>query len=241
MNTDTEKTKTENNTEFYRFKRPKKPVEESLVSIRDGRFHFNAHFARLAELKAKRAVLYSVNDAMRIIGFEFLDNTDDPDAYIIGGHAEKASAAHFHCRAGDLLSAKPWIKSVEQQKLPGWKRFRAKRDGRLWIIRLVPSFEFTIQRDQVRDISVHYRGIYRYRTDGGKIVYIGKGYIRGRALQPERATWKFAAIDYSIVESEELQNSSEHFWIEHFKAQNEGLLPCYNRQSGNGAQPCVAA
>ena len=190
-----------NSTELCRFKRPKKPVEEPLVSIRDGRFHFNAHFARVVELKIKRAVLYSINDVTRVIGFEFLENSDDEYAYTIGGHRQKSGAAHFHCRAGDLLSAKPWIKSVEQQESPHLKRFRARRDGKLWIIQLMPSFEFTSQRDQVHDIPADCRGIYRYRTDNGNIVYIGKGVIRDRALQPERVAWKFAVMDYSVVES----------------------------------------
>jgi hypothetical protein len=213
-NNTTEEIKTENSVELHRFKRPKKPIDQPLISIRDGRFHFNAHLARLAELKGKRAVLYSIDDATPVIGFEFLDNSDDENAYTIGGHTEKGWAGHFHCRAGDLLSAKAWIKSVEQQSSPRLKRFRARKDGRNWIIQFVPSFEFTIQRNQVGDIPANLRGIYRYRTESGNIVYIGKGFIRGRAAQPERATWKFAAVDYSVVESEEIQYSSEHFWIE---------------------------
>jgi hypothetical protein len=220
----------ENSMELYRFKRPKKPVEEPLISIRDGRFHFNAHFARVAELKSKRAVLYSIKDATRVIGFEFLENSEDENAYTIGGYAAKGGAGHFYCRAGDLLSAKPWIRSVERQESPHLKRFRARKDGKLWIIQLTPSFEVTVQREQVRDIPAHLRGIYRYRTDNGNIVYIGKGCIRARALQPERSAWKFAVIDYSIVESEEQQYSAENFWIEQFNKQNQELLPYYNRQ-----------
>jgi hypothetical protein len=85
----TENMESENSMELCRFKRPKKPVEEPLISIRDGRFHFNAHFARVAELKGKRAVLYSIKDATRVIGFEFLENSDDENAYTIGGYAAK--------------------------------------------------------------------------------------------------------------------------------------------------------
>jgi len=236
-----EKMKTENSLGLYRFKRPRKPVEQPLISIRDGRFHFNAHFARVAELKGKRAVLYWINDAKRVIGFEFLENSDDENAYTIGGYAANGDTGHLHCRAVHLLSAKPWIKSVEEQESPQLKRFPARKDGKLWIIQLVPSFEFTVHRERVRDIPVDLRGIYRYRTDNGNIIYIGKGCVRGRALQPERSAWKFDVIDYSIVESEQQQYSAESFWIEQFKKQNQGLLPYYNRQSGNGTQPCIAA
>jgi hypothetical protein len=215
---------------LHRFKRPKKPLNEPLVSIRDGRFHFNAHFAKLAELQGKRAVLYSTDDETREIGFEFFQDSEEEDAYTL---EDRGGTAKFRCAAQDLISKKPWIKSVASQTSSDIKRFRAKKRGRLWIIQLMPSFEFTITRDRITNIPADLRGIYRYRTDSGEIVYIGKGEIRGRASDPTREEWAITAIDYSIIESEEDQFSFEAFWIERFREQNEGRLPYYNRQSGN--------
>jgi hypothetical protein len=69
---------------LVQFKRVLKRVKEPIVSIRDGRFHFNVHFARLAELSGKRGVIYLVDDDFREIGFEFIIDADDnEDAYVL--------------------------------------------------------------------------------------------------------------------------------------------------------------
>ena len=73
------------------------------------------------------------------------------------GYAANGDTGHLVWRAEHLLSTKPWIKSVAQQESPHLKRFLARRDGKLWIIQLVPSFEFTVHREQVRDIPADLR------------------------------------------------------------------------------------
>ena len=68
---------------LIRFKRLQKRKDEPVVSIRGGRFSFNAHFARLAELRGKRAVLYSVDDERREMASSSSPRGEGGDAYTL--------------------------------------------------------------------------------------------------------------------------------------------------------------
>ncbi len=88
---------------LIRFKRLQKRKDEPVVSIRGGRFSFNAHFAELAELRGKRAVLYSVDDERREIGFEFLTEREEDDAYTL---EHRGGMGQFRCSALELIRTK---------------------------------------------------------------------------------------------------------------------------------------
>lgn len=213
-----------------KFRRPVKPKEEPLIAIRQGRFHYNAHFARLAELPQQKEVSYFIDADLREIAFEFHREPGDPDGYKVedrGGIAKHRSAAQ------DLISKHSWIRAVSMPKHGCPTAFRARKDGKQWVIRLCPAFEFTRSRQELDRIPAGTSGIYRYRRLNDEIVYIGKGDIRRRAQEPERADWDFAHIDYSIIEGSDEQFEWENYWLELFREKSDGSLPLYNRQSGN--------
>ena len=213
------------------FKRVLKRKKEPIVSIRDGRFHFNAHFARMAELPGKRGVIYLVDDELREIGFEFVsDPEENEDAYTL---ENRGRLSNFRCTALDLIAKKPWVRSVASQASNEVKSFTAKKSGKVWVIRLMPSFEVVVARQDSRLIPDDARGIYRYRDAKGDVVYIGKGVVRSRLGEGPRKSWEFQWIDYSIIAQEEDQFTWEAYWIDQFKETNNGRLPYYNKQAGH--------
>jgi len=106
-----------------------------------------------------------------------------------------------------------------------------KKNGNVWIIQLCPAFEEKRARES-EDIPSNVSGIYRYLSESGEIVYIGRGYIKGRLKSPERQDWVFDVVEYSEVKNPDLQVKWEAFWIEKFREQNNGKFPVYNKVSG---------
>jgi hypothetical protein len=217
---------------LIRFKRVQRRRDEPIVTIHDGRFYFNAPFAKLAELRGKRAVVYSVDDERQEIGFEFLAAKEDDDAYTLE-QRHRGSIVTCRCSALELIKTKDWIRSVARQSSNDLRSFKATRFGKPWIIRLRPSFEVAVSREKRASIPFKARGIYRYRDSHNQIVYIGKGAIRPRLGLPERAHWTFTWIDYSVVATEEDQFAWEAFWLDRHREENNGRLPYYNRQRGS--------
>ena len=213
------------------FNRPRKSREEALVSIRQGRFHFNAFFARVAELEKAKYVVYHVDDEIREIAFHFLKE-DDGNAYTL---ENRGGVSKFRCTAYDLIAKIAWVRAAVSAKDPKLSTFRATRDGKLWCIRLAPSFEEEVPFSDISKIPSDAAGIYRYVSTDGEIVYIGKGNIRHRASEQERCEWTFAKLQYSIVAGDAEQYRWEQFWIEHYRETHGGRLPYFNRQGGNKA------
>jgi hypothetical protein len=193
---------------------------ETFVTLREHRFYYNAHFMRVAEFKRFKFVSYQTDDALREISFEFRSEGSDDIVYKLENR-DKAGKSRSY--AADWITDKSWVKSVMQQENPKLRMFRAEKDGRLWCIRLTPSFEHKVDRDDVSEIPAGASGIYRYISIDSEIVYIGKGLIQNRFRDPERQAWSFTRIEYSLVPDQE----------QHYKSNHAGRLPYYNRQDGH--------
>ena len=105
-----------------------------------------------------------------------------------------------------------------------------KRTG-MWVIQLCPAFEVRKARETEK-IPSNSTGIYRYLTETGDIVYIGRGEINARLKSPDRKDWYFDYIEYSEINDPDMQVHWETYWIDKFKEQNNGKLPTYNKLSG---------
>jgi len=211
------------------FIRPRKSREEPLVSIRQGRFHFNAFFARIADLEKAKYVNYHIDDEIREIAFEFLRQDPGGNAYTL---ENRGGVSKFRCTAYDLIRKKAWVKAAANANDPKLSTFTATRDGKLWCIRLAPPFEGEVPRSDMASIPSAVSGVYRYVSADGEIVYIGKGNIRRRVAEQERCKWEFSKIQYSAVPEND-QYHWEEFWINHYKQTHGGRLPYFNRQAGN--------
>jgi hypothetical protein len=116
-------------------------------------------------------------------------------------------------------------------KLPSkYRQFIPKKEGKLYVITLCPSFEIRYARES-KNIPKDTNGIYRYVREGGEVVYIGCGNILKRLQSPERSEWVFDLIEYSIIDDPDQQIYWETFWIDKFKEAN-GRFPIYNKLSG---------
>ncbi len=109
------------------------------------------------------------------------------------------------------------------------RRFTPNQEGKLWVIQLCPAFEIRRAREST-DIPSDAKGIYRYRSEDGDIVYIGQGAIRDRLNARERTEWDFDRVEYSIVQDPDERVNWHTRWLERFR-DDHGRLPLYNRQS----------
>ena len=220
---------------IFQSERVRSAQEKSLVTLyAEGRFTFNAYFGRLAELQKYRYVIYRIDEPIREICFEFLEESER-NKYSAKPHRleNQGGSGKFRCAAGTLIKNIPWIRSVAQDKNIENRKFEAVKDGNLWCIRLMPSFEERVERSNYVLIPTDACGIYRYLGEDDEVLYIGMGTIRDRLQSPERKDWIFTRIEYSIIADAKERARWEAYWIEKYKDTHGGRLPYYNRQSGN--------
>lgn len=213
---------------WIRLKRTMKTSDEPIVKLSQSRFHYSVVFVKLAELYKYGGVVYHVDPDDRKIAFEFFKDANQEDSYKL----EKKGSKGTRSNAIELLNQFDWAKKINNLDDRELQKFIARKDGKLWVIQLMPAFENVFSRADKSNIDDNCRGIYQYK-DGGEIVYIGKGYVRRRLAEPDRADWKFDSIEYSEIESEQAQSDWEFYWLERFKQKQNGKLPYYNAISGS--------
>lgn len=193
-----------------------------------GVFAFNSEFSRRARLNSEYELvtIYPAPED-RVVGFRFHNNKEDRDAWSLYG--EGASSRCVTATA--LFKIHKWIKAVAQQDRNN-RRFEPEwdKEGKMWFIRLVPSFEERVERKNILNIPSGLRGIYRYLSDN-ETVYIGQGQIRSQAKSPQRKEWNFDTIEYSVVEEESERKKYESYWLERL-LEEKGKLPFYNQIAG---------
>ena len=106
-----------------------------------------------------------------------------------------------------------------------------KKEGNIWTVQICPAFDQRKARESAT-IPSEATGIYRYVSENGEIVYIGRGGIRKRLGSPDRKDWDFDTIEYSIVINPDEQVKWETYWLNRYKEKNNGKLPLYNKVSG---------
>jgi hypothetical protein len=169
---------------------------EPLITLNNNRFSFNSMFSKIVELEKNQYVTYLIDEENLKIGFEF-KNFEEQDSFKVVLNKTKGN----YCQSNELFSKK-WIQKVS--KLREVNRFKPVKDGKIYVITLMPVFENSVKRDQYLKISAEVNGIYRY-LDKGNIVYIGKGNIRNRLKELSRKDWVFDTIEYSNISSDDLQ------------------------------------
>jgi len=203
------------------------------ISVSKSHFSFNAAFVRHAELEpGSRATVY-VDSDNRKIGFEFHADERLNSFSLSAASSDKKGQKRkaLQCAATGTVQKHKWIEAVTKENAKN-RRFSPRKEGSKWVIQLCPAFEERRARES-KDIPSEISGIYRYVREGGGIVYIGRGPIKGRLQSPERKDWDFDVIEYSIVADPDEQVKWESFWIERFKDQNNNELPFYNKVSGS--------
>ena len=217
------------------------PVDDkALITIRRNQISFNAFFVNREKLDQKGYCVIYVDSQAYKIGFKFLEDATDPDALSLctdGGSKKEVGKV----TGGRVIQTQAtmreydWISRISALENINLRRFEPKFDRieGIWVISLFPTFEIRVSN--VSEISSGLSGIYRYKN-GDDIVYIGRGRIRSRLNSPERETWEFDTIEYSVVAGEEEQARYETFWLDRF-VEETGTLPFYNRIGGKRVSP----
>lgn len=206
----------------------------SFISITNSHIRFSSEFVtRVAKISNSLKVQIYVDKDEYKIGFEFLKEGTE-NCYTLTRPKNKSN---FQISSTKILSENNWMKAVAilgntNRRFVPIKEFVQKLKKDLWVINLSPTFENKISRSESRKIASNVTGIYRYkRVNSDEIVYIGKGNIKDRLNSPERKTWDFDILEYSIINEEENQFRWENYWLEKYKNQN-GILPFYNNIGG---------
>ncbi|HCE2133955.1 hypothetical protein CGI80_25195 [Vibrio parahaemolyticus] len=213
---------------FVKFVRTRVQADEPVIGFGDNRFQYSAVFTKIAELNKYSQVEYFIDEENRKIGFKFYDAFDSRDSYSLGGKSN-----YYRSAAADLIKRYLWVKKVAESENSEDRKFVARKSQGMWVIQLAPAFELTVNRDSCPKALPDDYGIYRYISDDGQIVYIGKGNIKRRFGVPERKDWNFNRIEYSLIPCDAEQFEWEAYWIEKFKENNNGFLPYYNKVSGH--------
>jgi hypothetical protein len=198
------------------------------VSISNARVCFSGPFVRIADIDDKfRATIFTDSKVLSV-GFEF--HTDKrPNSLSLGFDPKSLiKKTGLTCSSQGIVSKFKWVYGITTLA-PIYRRFTPQKEGRLWVIKLCPSFENCYDRESP-EIPRRDSGIYQY-VSNGKIVYIGRGNIIRRLKSFGRDAWEFDSVEYSVIENKELQIFWETYWIDKFK-ESEGGLPFYNKISG---------
>ncbi|MBI3586604.1 MAG: hypothetical protein HY088_05705 [Ignavibacteriales bacterium] len=213
---------------WVKFKRLRVSTKEPSIVLNSDRFSYNTIIAKLTEFNKNKFVVYRLDEEQRKIGFEF-SAKNVSDAYPI----QRVQNKGFRSSAGELVQRNLWIKKVAQLKNLEQRKFIAIEENKnVWVIQLIPAFEYKVKKSEKLSIAAEARGIYRYLDKDGNIVYIGKGIIRGRLSEPTRKDWNFETVEYSIIQSDADQLEWESYWIDKYKESNNGRLPYYNKVAG---------
>lgn len=198
--------------------------ERAYVAFRGEHVAFNTQFAALAGLKAGKRVKYFVDEANYRVAMKFFENDETENTYAITFSGKNAYSGY-----GELKNLS-WVNAI--QKLPTHQRRFEPRlvtteFGKLWEVSVCPSFELKRARESDK-IAADEVGIYRYKRDG-EVVYIGRGNVKERLRSPGRNEWEFDVVEYSRVENPDDQAKWEDYWLEQYRAENDGRLPLYNK------------
>ena len=210
--------------------------EPTLTVCHDKKFTFSSkmQFEYNLEKCISVAYLFDRKDPYKI-GFKFYDHADNPEARMISGKGTSRNSTNNTASAGTLFSNNPILQKIAAKKNRGDRVFFVHRDTDdpdIFFIKLRPEFEKFVNAEDISIISKNYKGIYRYKNSGNKVIYIGKGLIKNRLQSTERKTWGIHKIEYSILNSEDDSYKWESFYLDEYQNQF-GMLPPFNRISGH--------
>ena len=217
-----------------------------LVTITPTAFHFNPKARINAQLDKTDRMIVHIDPEDFCIVFEKLVGTDKIEgSFKLGG--DRKGQKRLITKA--VISNTPFIRAVAEMPLSSDRRFEMKEfskklpdleqnyNGRreAWYIELRPNFEKSILAKKIGELGNNEKGIYRYRggSNGEEIIYIGKGNIKDRYNESPRKEWNITKIEYSIIKDDKKALDWEKYWINHYKKENNGFRPIYNKQDGH--------
>jgi hypothetical protein len=202
---------------------------EPFISISSARVCFSAPFVRIADIDDHHRVTVFTDAKTLNLGFEF-HTEERPYSFRLAFDPKNSNKkTGLICCSQGIVNSFKWISGVTKLP-PVYRRFPPKKEGKLWVVTLCPSFENSYARESA-DIPKNDKGIYRYVRRNGKIVYIGRGDVYRRMRAVDRASWDFDTIEYTCIDDEKQRIHWEGYWLRKF-TESEGVLPFYNKIYG---------
>ncbi len=217
---------------------PKTDIDDKFISFSGGKVNFSTEFLYQNKLQESSYVMLFVDEEAFKLGFAFLQDKVDEKSLKLNWKNGIAKTA----RIGDETLRKiGFVSDIIKRPNPKERRFLPKLEklngSKIWVISLVPDFQFKVRRNDIGLISSESTGIYRYLKDGA-VVYIGKGSIKRRAQEAQRSDWNFDTIEYAKISTDDPnslhseQFKWERYFILKFKDENNNQRPIYNRNDG---------
>ena len=177
--------------------------DRPFISISRDRISFSASFVRSVEIGTHHRVTIHSDIETLCLGFEFHTDEKQHSLALVQDGRSKNKKTGLFCSSHGAVNAFEWVRGVTKLRSKD-RRFFPKKEGKLWVITLCPSFENRYARESEK-IPKEANGIYRYVREDGEVVYIGRGNIFKRLKSPEREAWDFDLIEYSIIDDPDQQ------------------------------------
>lgn len=212
------------------------PSQDSVLTISKSGINFSAVCVRNYGLESKGGISFLHDDEdPYFLGFRFHASQRGFNVLAIQSQSRGPGAGSgFFIKAAELINKNSILKRVQSLKNKSDRTFEIflNKAEDYYYIFLKPVFELSatwINRNKINDDA---RGIYRYIDKNDQILYIGKGLIKQRASDSERANWGIDKIEYSVIEDENKALEWESYYIDLYVATN-GLRPPFNRIKGH--------
>ena len=198
-------------------------AEKPCITIRRSGFALSVPFMTSAKVSiGDFADVFTSNDGK--IGFKFYREKQE-GRLLVGPDGGGKKRIVDPAKANGLIVCAHVKNDTTISQLVGTKNSKMPavfEDG-MWVIRLFPQWNYdaSVRKPTQEDI-----GVYRYSHDG-EVVYIGRGKIAQRIASPERGTWQFDKIEYTLMSDEDSISHESRLIREHRDA--FGRLPFYNR------------
>jgi len=213
------------------------PISKPLCSLAYQFFRFNIMASKYMDLDNHFYAKIGINEPERQIVFVLSRDKDDKAHYLKIMRDSKGKHGHG-IRVRGIFNDYSWINHASNSRLfkPHQRAYEIKKYPALsnaWYIQLRPSFEYSVEPENINSLDNAISGIYRYRNDSNDIIYIGKGNIKDRyKQQQDRQSWGIKTIEYSIINDDAKEFEAESYWIKRFEIEHN-RLPAMNIQRGH--------
>lgn len=214
--------------ELVIYKGQLKTDNSNFISITKSHIRFSTSFVRNAKISPIYKVKIYKDDVEHKLKFEFSKDITENCLTLTEPKDRKSLKVSAH----SLYKKINWLRAFANNG--GKERRIIPQDltGKVWEISLRPSFESVISKIDLQKKSLNTKGIYRYKNHKGEIIYIGKGDIKHRFLEPQRKNWDIDIIEYSEINENENQLKWESYWIQDYMKNNNDNLPQHNNIKG---------
>jgi hypothetical protein len=207
------------------------PSQDSVLYFSRSGITFSASFIKKHGLQEREGVKFFIDDDdPYYLGFRFEEDASKPNTLkLLAAGRSKGSTAGVTIKASELINRNPILKNIQKLEDKVDRTFEISFDkgNNLFSITLRPNFEIGVNWDDRNRIPDSYKGIYRYLSKDGQVLYIGKGDIKSRANSPERKNWGIQRIEYSVITKDDKSLFWENYYLERFVATN-GAKPPFN-------------